>query len=107
MSPAADVGTWGSSAGPLPAASACVRLRPVVLQPWPLDGSDAEQDGEDEVLEQIVERLDLALMDIRTTPIVAADELEIAWKLLVEVTKPASSLSIPSGEILNEEDNDD
>lgn len=67
----------------------------------------AEQDGEDEVLGQIVERLDLALMDIRTTPIVAADELEIAWKLLVEVTRPASYLTIPSGELLNEEDTDD
>ena len=66
-----------------------------------------EQDGEDEVLGQIVERLDLALMDIRTTPIVAADELEIAWKLLVEVTKPASYLTISSGELLYEEDNDD
>ena len=58
----------------------------------------AEQDGEDEVLEQIVEKLDLALIDIRTTPIVAADELEIAWKLLVEVTRPASYRTIPSGE---------
>jgi chromosome segregation ATPase len=66
----------------------------------------AEQDGEDEVLEQIVEKLDLALIDIRTTPIVAADELEIAWKLLVEATKPAS-LTITSDEILYEEDNDD
>ena len=66
-----------------------------------------ERDGEDEVLVQIVERLDFALMDIRTTPIVAADELEIAWKLLVEVTKPASYLAVPSGEISYEEDNDD
>ena len=68
---------------------------------------EAERDGEDEVLEQIVERLDFALMDIRTTPIVAADELEIAWKLLIEVTEPASYLTIPSGELLYEEDNDD
>jgi len=67
----------------------------------------AEQDGEDQALEQIVDRLDLALTDIRTTPIVAADELEIAWKLLVEVTKPASYLTIPSDELLYEEDNDD
>jgi hypothetical protein len=42
----------------------------------------------DEELVQIIERLDLALADVRTTPIVAADELEIAWKLLVEATTP-------------------
>ena len=42
----------------------------------------------DEELTQIIERLDLALADIRTMPIVAADELEIAWKLLVEATTP-------------------
>ena len=42
----------------------------------------------DEELVQIIERLDLALADVRTTPIVAADELEIAWKLLVEATSP-------------------
>jgi chromosome segregation ATPase len=42
----------------------------------------------DDVLVEIIERLDLALEDVRTTPIVAADELEIAWKLLVEATSP-------------------
>ena len=42
----------------------------------------------DEELTQIIERLDLALADVRTMPIVAADELEIAWKLLVEATTP-------------------
>ncbi|HEY44748.1 MAG TPA: hypothetical protein G4O11_12265 [Anaerolineae bacterium] len=42
----------------------------------------------DDVLVEIIERLDLALEDVRTTPIVAADELEIAWKLLVEETSP-------------------
>jgi len=42
----------------------------------------------DEELVQIIERLDLALVDVRTSPIVAADELEIAWKLLVEATNP-------------------
>jgi len=47
----------------------------------------AEQDGDDEALGQIVDRLDLALADVRTTPIVAADELEIAWKLLIEATE--------------------
>ncbi len=47
-----------------------------------------DMDAEDEVLAQIIERLDLALADVRTMPIVAADELEIAWKLLVEATNP-------------------
>jgi predicted RNase H-like nuclease (RuvC/YqgF family) len=42
----------------------------------------------DEEIVLIIERLDLALADVRTTPIVAADELEIAWKLLVEATTP-------------------
>jgi chromosome segregation ATPase len=41
-----------------------------------------------ELLEQIIERLNLALADVRTIPIVAADELEIAWKLMLEVTEP-------------------
>ncbi len=67
----------------------------------------AEQDGEDETLGQIVDRLDLALADVRTTPIVAADELEIAWKLLIEATESELYLSIPSGEIFYEEDTDD
>ena len=42
----------------------------------------------DDEITQIIERLDLALADVRTMPIVAADELEIAWKLLVEATNP-------------------
>lgn len=67
----------------------------------------AEQDGEDEALGKIVDRLDLALADVRTTPIVAADELEIAWKLLIEATESELYLSIPSGEIFYEEDTDD
>jgi len=40
------------------------------------------------LLEQIIERLNLALADVRTIPIVAADELEVAWKLMIEVTEP-------------------
>lgn len=43
---------------------------------------------EEELLGQIVERLNLALADVRTFPIVAADELEVAWKLMLEVTEP-------------------
>jgi chromosome segregation ATPase len=49
----------------------------------------------DEELAQIIERLDLALADVRTMPIVAADELEIAWKLLVEAANPLPSTSMP------------
>lgn len=41
----------------------------------------------EELLEQIVERLNLALADVRTFPVVATDELEVAWKLMLEVTE--------------------
>lgn len=53
-----------------------------------LANSVADMNVVDEELVQIIERLDLAFADVRTTPIVAADELEIAWKLLVEATNP-------------------
>ncbi|UCF61935.1 MAG: hypothetical protein JSV37_04410 [Anaerolineaceae bacterium] len=43
----------------------------------------------------IIERLDLALADVRTKPIVAGDELEIAWKLLVEATIPKTFTPTP------------
>lgn len=52
-------------------------------------------DEVDEELAQIIERLDLAIADVRTKPIVAADELEIAWKLLVEATTPQPFTPIP------------
>ncbi len=39
-----------------------------------------------DTLESIVKRLDLALDDVRQSPVIAADELEIAWKLLIEAT---------------------
>ena len=53
-----------------------------------LSNSVVDMNVVDEELVQIIERLDLALADVRTMPIVAADELEIAWKLLVEATSP-------------------
>jgi uncharacterized coiled-coil protein SlyX len=39
-----------------------------------------------DTLESIVRRLELALDDLRQSPVIAADELEIAWKLLIEAT---------------------
>jgi predicted RNase H-like nuclease (RuvC/YqgF family) len=60
-----------------------------------LANSVVDIDEVDEELAQIIERLDLALADIRTKPIVAADELEIAWKLLVEATTPQPFTPVP------------
>ncbi len=40
-----------------------------------------------DTLESILKRLDLALDDVRQSPVIAADELEIAWKLLIEATQ--------------------
>lgn len=37
-------------------------------------------------LNPILDRLELVLEDVRISPVIAADELEIAWKLLVEAT---------------------
>jgi chromosome segregation ATPase len=57
-----------------------------------LDAIRDATDEEIEELEPIVRRLDLALDDIRVSPSVAADELEIAWKLLSEAaTQPATA----------------
>ena len=42
------------------------------------------------VLDEIVNRLDIALEDIRTQPSIAEDEIEIAWKLLIAVTDPGN-----------------
>jgi chromosome segregation ATPase len=52
--------------------------------------AEAEPEEENELYLQILDRLDLALEDVRTTPIIAAEELEIAWRLLVEVTTTES-----------------
>lgn len=43
----------------------------------------AEQPGEGN-LQAAIERLDFALIELNTRPLVAADDIEIAWKLLVE-----------------------
>jgi hypothetical protein len=48
------------------------------------DGAESEV----EVLAGIVERLDQALLAIELTPIVAADDLEIVWQLLILATEP-------------------
>jgi predicted nucleic acid-binding Zn-ribbon protein len=53
-----------------------------------LASSSLDTETDDEEMAQIIERLDLAFADVTTTPIVAADELEIAWKLLVEAISP-------------------
>jgi hypothetical protein len=49
---------------------------------------DEEYEDELLVLDDIVQRLDIALGDIRTQPAIAAVEIEIAWKQLVLVTNP-------------------
>lgn len=53
-----------------------------------LANSDVRIEIVDEETAQIIERLELAFEAVRTQPIVAADELEIAWKLLVEAMSP-------------------
>lgn len=52
---------------------------------------------EDALMDQIIDRLSLALVDVRTIPIVAADELEIAWKLMLEATE--LEISTPDFEV--------
>ena len=52
---------------------------------------------EDALMDQIIDRLSLALADVRTIPIVAADELEIAWKLMLEATE--LEISTPDFEV--------
>lgn len=49
---------------------------------------EADPDGESEVIQAAILRLDLALDDLGATPLVAADDLEIAWKLLVGAEVP-------------------
>lgn len=48
------------------------------------DGAESEV----EILAGIVERLDQALLAVELTPIVAADDLEIVWQLLILATEP-------------------
>ncbi len=47
-----------------------------------------EQESEVEILTAIVERLDLAIIALELTPVVAADDLEIVWQLLILATEP-------------------
>lgn len=49
---------------------------------------EAENDDRISVLDGVVDRLDIALEDIRTQPSIAKDEIEIAWKLLIVLTDP-------------------
>lgn len=44
-------------------------------------------------LAPIVARLDLALTDLRSSPVVAADDIEIAWQLLLDAMAPSLPLS--------------
>jgi archaellum component FlaC len=58
-------------------------------------------------IQPIVERLDMALEDIRTSPVVAADELEIAWKLLVSASGAPEEEVLIDGEPIVEEGTED
>jgi len=51
----------------------------------------------DERLTTILDRLDLALQDIRSRPVAAADELEAVWKLFIEATEPLQLEEIEAG----------
>jgi uncharacterized coiled-coil protein SlyX len=46
-------------------------------------------ESEATILSPILERLDLALQDLQTAPIVAADDIEVAWQLLLEASSPS------------------
>jgi uncharacterized coiled-coil protein SlyX len=65
-----------------------------------------------ETLESILKRLELALDDVRDSPVIAADELEIAWKLLIEATEfspmpiPTATPELQPTETVPEEDSD-
>ena len=45
---------------------------------------EADPDGETKSIQDAIARIDLALEAMQNTPLVAGDDLEIAWKLLVE-----------------------
>lgn len=50
---------------------------------------EADPEGESDVIQAAILRLDLALDDLGSTPLVAADDLEIVWKLLVGAELPS------------------
>ena len=45
----------------------------------------AEAEPREDNFEAAIERLDFALIELNTRPLIAADDIEIAWKLLVEL----------------------
>jgi uncharacterized coiled-coil protein SlyX len=45
--------------------------------------AEAAPEGQAAELQAILVRLDLALDDLRTAPVVAADDLDVAWRLLI------------------------
>lgn len=49
---------------------------------------EAENEDRIKVLDEVVDRLDIALEDILMQPSIAEDEIEIAWKLLIVLTNP-------------------
>ncbi len=53
------------------------------------DTAAAAPEAEAATLTPIIERLDLALQDLQTAPVVAANDIEIAWQLLVEASSPS------------------
>jgi hypothetical protein len=61
-----------------------VRSARAVLEQMAAEAPEAEA----ATLTPILERLDLALTDLQFAPIVAADDLEIAWRLLFSATGP-------------------
>jgi chromosome segregation ATPase len=50
-----------------------------------LEAIEGQTDAMVETLDEILDRLDSALDDVRRVPQIAANELEIAWKLLTEL----------------------
>lgn len=57
-----------------------------------LEALEGQTDAMDESLQDILPRLENALDDVRRYPRVAANELEIAWKLLIDLAGPQSIL---------------
>lgn len=49
------------------------------------EGTPEEDQG---VYKEIIDRLDLALADLQTAPVIAADDVEVAWTLLLAATEP-------------------
>ena len=61
-----------------------IRLARSVVQETAATAPPAEA----EALEPVLERLDLALRDLLLAPVLAADDLEIAWRLLLTAAAP-------------------